>query len=389
MRLLLRTAVALAACSGAAGPLQAQEPETGAFVVTIGRDTLAVERYTRTADRLQGEVIGRAPRATSSTYDAVLRPDGSIARIEITTRQLNAPAGAPANRSTVEFGADSATVVLQRGDSVRTQRVPTPHGASIPLVGNSYAVYEQAIMHFRRAAAADSLKMSMVAPGNARSYDLTLRRVGADSLTLSNIAGLQRVHADARGRLLGLDGLQSTQKFIVQRLPTLDLTALGAEFARREAGGQGVGPLSPRDSVTAQVGGARVSVNYGRPYKRGRTILGDVVPWGQVWRTGANQATHFTTDRDLMVGAAHVPAGTYTLWSLPTPQGWQLIINRQTGQWGTEYDARQDLARVPMRVSRTEQPVEQFTIRIVPTGDGGTLHLAWDDTEASVPFVVH
>ena len=147
-------------------------------------------------------------------------------------------------------------------------------------------------------------------------------------------------------------------------------------------------PASPRDSAVASFGAARLSVDYGRPYKRGREIFGGLVPWNRVWRTGANAATTFVTSRDLEIGGRAVPAGTYTLYTLPSPTGWQLIINKQTGQWGTEYNQSEDLARVDMKVEKVAAPVEQFTIELASKGSGGAMHLLWDTTRASVPITV-
>ena len=125
-----------------------------------------------------------------------------------------------------------------------------------------------------------------------------------------------------------------------------------------------------------------------RPAKRGREIWGGLVPFGEVWRTGANAATAFSTDRDLMIGDVSVPAGAYTLYSLFNADSAQLIINKQTGQWGTVYDQAQDLARVGLAKEILTTPVERFTIGIEPAADGGTLQLIWDTTRYSVPIQV-
>lgn len=146
---------------------------------------------------------------------------------------------------------------------------------------------------------------------------------------------------------------------------------------------------SPRDSVKATIGGATVSINYGRPSMRGRTIMGELVPWGQVWRTGANEATTLVTTKSLMFGSAMIPAGTYTLYTVPAKDGWKLIINKQTGQWGTEYHQEQDLIRVDMKVEALTAPVEMFTIKIESKGTGGTLRLEWEKTAAVAAFQVH
>ncbi|HEX7241168.1 MAG TPA: DUF2911 domain-containing protein, partial [Longimicrobiaceae bacterium] len=200
--------------------------------------------------------------------------------------------------------------------------------------------------------------------------------------------GTNRVRTDARGRITGWDGSASTLKVVAERVARADVDALAAAFAARDRAGGAFGVASPRDSVQARVGAATLSVNYGRPYLRGRRAFGGMAPWGQVWRTGANQATHFRTDRDLVVGGTPVPAGAYTLWTIPAESGWQLVVNKQTGQWGTMYDAAQDLARIPMRTERVAAPVEQFTISVEPGGEGGVLAMAWENTRAFVPFTV-
>ncbi len=110
--------------------------------------------------------------------------------------------------------------------------------------------------------------------------------------------------------------------------------------------------------------------------------------WNEWWRTGANAAVEFTTDRDLEIGGIAVPAGTYTLFSIFAPERAELIINTQTGQWGTQYDSTRDLARIPMTRESLADPVERFTISIETTDAGGVLQLSWDTTRFSVPIVV-
>lgn len=164
-----------------------------------------------------------------------------------------------------------------------------------------------------------------------------------------------------------------------------------AAAAQQSAAAQARAPLSPRDTAELAVNGAaRIRVDYGRPFMRGRQIMGGLVPWGRVWRTGANAATVLSTDVPLRIGSATVPAGSYTLFTLPSERGeWLLIVNGQTGQWGTQYDSSRDVVRIPMRVQRLAAPVEQFTIRLDRgRGNAGTLALEWENTRASVPFRV-
>jgi DUF2911 family protein len=148
---------------------------------------------------------------------------------------------------------------------------------------------------------------------------------------------------------------------------------------------QGNKPSPPGEATLKFDDGKTVAIQYSRPSMRGREIFGGLVPYDQVWRTGANAATSLKTDVDLNIGGANVPAGSYTLYTLPGKTSWKLIINKQTGQWGTVYSQSQDLARVDMKVGQLPSALEQFTISFDKTGgSAATLKLEWASTIASV-----
>ncbi|WP_321472413.1 DUF2911 domain-containing protein [uncultured Paludibaculum sp.] len=151
---------------------------------------------------------------------------------------------------------------------------------------------------------------------------------------------------------------------------------------------------SPHETTTATIAGKKITIVYGRPYVKGRDVWHTAVaPAGKVWRTGADEATKFTTDADLMVGTVHVPAGTYSLFTIPSGDtgNWMLILNKTADQWGAfKYEEKQDLGRTAMKVKKLSAPVEQLTITVEPgKGSNGTLKIAWADSEASVPVMVH
>jgi hypothetical protein len=192
---------------------------------------------------------------------------------------------------------------------------------------------------------------------------------------------------DAHGRILELNmGALGTVMRRVDWRPGME--ALARSYAARDAAGTGLGLLSPRDTARARIATADIEVDYGRPARRGRVVFGGIVPWGEVWRTGANEATQLTTTADIELGGTRLPAGSYTLWTLPTRDAWTLIVNSRTGQWGTVYDAEYDVLRVPMRVSALDPPLERFTIVVEAEDAGGALRLRWDDVDASLPFRV-
>jgi hypothetical protein len=141
---------------------------------------------------------------------------------------------------------------------------------------------------------------------------------------------------------------------------------------------------SPAATATTTLAGKDVTIKYNSPAMRGRKVMGGLVPYDKVWRTGANPATTLVTATNLKIGTLDVPAGTYTIYSLPAAPGtpWQLIINKQTGQWGTEYHQEQDLGRTPMRAATLSAPQESMTISFEKTKKKSTeLHVKWENTD--------
>jgi hypothetical protein len=169
------------------------------------------------------------------------------------------------------------------------------------------------------------------------------------------------------------------QKRIV--LPTLLILFATTAFAQ-----MGGAKASPPASAACDLGGGKtIKTDYSSPRMKGRKIYGGLVPYGEVWRTGANEATTFVTSADVVVGGKTIPAGSYTLFTVPTADKWTLIINKKTGEWGIPYKYESDeLVRVEMKVSKLPSPVENFTLVYDKSAGGCTLRLDWETTRASV-----
>ena len=147
-------------------------------------------------------------------------------------------------------------------------------------------------------------------------------------------------------------------------------------------------PSPPAQARCEFSDGKTITVNYSSPRARGRKVFGELVPYGAVWRTGANEATTFLTNENLTtVKGTNISPGSYTIFTIPTSNTWTLIINRHTGQWGIPYTYEsEELARVPMSVTKLSSPVESFTISFDPTGGGCTMRIGWETTQASLEF---
>ena len=161
---------------------------------------------------------------------------------------------------------------------------------------------------------------------------------------------------------------------------------LAIVFTTAAFGQMGGGKPSPPASATCDLGGGKsIKTDYSSPRMKGRKIYGELVPFGEVWRTGANEATTFVTSADIVIGGKSVPAGSYTIFTVPNADKWTLIINKKTGEWGIPYKYEGDeLARVNMKVSKLPSPLENFTISYNKSGSGCAMHIDWETTSASV-----
>ena len=374
-----------------------QAPDSGALIITLGKDTIGVERYTRTADRLVEDMVmrDRAP-VIARHMVAELGSDGLITHLDLDVKPLGTT-DVPPSHIAARYTKEDAFIDVTRNGQTSTAHVLTPRGA-LPFINFCYALYDQYGVRGRKLGGSP-VKVSVLIFGGPAPFNLTVTFPAPDSMGVA-FEGDQPTlfRVNAAGRIQGIDGRLTTQKVLATRVPTLDLAAFAAAVAERP-----LGQLSPPDSVRAEVDGARIAIDYGRPAMRGRKIFGGVVPWNQVWRTGANFATRFTTSVDLVIGGKTIPKGSYTLWTLPSPSGWKLIVNREVlapcggdacnlpsrvRLWGTDYAADSDLIRVDVKTESLPQPVEQFTIAVVPegAGAGGVVRMDWETTRISIPF---
>jgi hypothetical protein len=170
------------------------------------------------------------------------------------------------------------------------------------------------------------------------------------------------------------------------KLPTVFLSiAVLATSALAEPKDKSQRPSPPAKATCKLSEGKTVTVEYSSPRMKGRKIFGDLVPLGQVWRAGANEATSLVTDADLSVGGKVIPPGSYTVFAIPNANKWTLIISKKTGEWGEPYPGEaDDLARVEMTTSKLPSPVENFTIAFDQAGSTCTMHMDWETTRAAI-----
>lgn len=378
-RFTLLAGILAAAFAGAT----AQSSTGGYFVAKLGRDTIAVEQFTFSGNQLKGTSVARSPRTMVRDYTADFAPNGELTRFHMTLHRVD---GRETGERDYVYRGDSIDVTFKQDTTVR-KSVVAAQGHPIPLFVDLYGAWAIALHHALQKG--NAREFGVLAGRGVLFYSVKGNAPGSLELTnRENEFSPIRATVDRDGNLQKLDLTATTDKFVAERVRSLDVEALASSFAAREAEGKALGVLSPRDTVKAEIAGAHLLVDYGRPAARGRTIFGGVVPWGKVWRTGANAATQLVTDKELLFGKTAVPPGTYSIFTLPSERGWKLIINRQHGQWGTVYDQSKDLARLPLTVKQLPETTERFTFALASEGKGGILSFRWAKTEAMIRFSV-
>ena len=352
--------------------------ESGSYVATLGNDTVYVESFQRTPSTIEAFVVFRAPRTDLMHYTARLRSDGSMEHFELHRLNPDATARTPTRNTTLDFLGDTLEVKTIRGDSAITTRIAAPRW-TVPMMHpwHSYSLLDVGLRQSLKATG-DSVPVTIYMLGGRATWSTMAFREGKDALGIRWVGGMFRTHFDASGHLDRLNASETTVKTQAVLGRPIDVLALAREYARRDSAGRGLGAISPRDTVRQSVGGVAVTIDYGRPSQRGRTLFGGLVPDGEVWRTGADAATQFEIGgAGGKIAGRPLPAGKYTLWLLPRPGADSLIVNSQSGQWGTQYDSARDFLRVAVERQPLAAPVERFTISVEPSG---YLNFDWGTT---------
>ena len=402
MKRAVLAALAVAAC----GPASAPEPEQRyGYVARLGRDTVSVESVSRQGNTLTSDAVDRFPRLRQRHTEITLAPDGGIQRLVMDVHTPSEPAEERDRKVVAEVSGDVVRLSKRDQTGEKKWEFATGGRAAMAHVPQMYSLYE---LYFaaalRRAAATkpgaeDTLQMRQFYID--REFDnFPLHRGvvrplpgGKAEIRHDWLSGYGDATLDSSYRLIAYSGTRSTYKVDVRRLTGSselpDIRAIGERFAALETKNGGMVQLSVRDTTRASIGAAEFTVDYGRPLARGRVLLGDILPYDRVWRTGANAATQFTTSVPITLAGMKVPAGAYTLWTVPRANGATLIVNEQTGQWGTGYDGSKNLGMAPMTTETLAAPVEKFTISIAGTDDRrGTLSMEWGTFRWTAPIDV-
>jgi len=356
---------------------------------------------TRRGNSVTSDEVDRFPRVRQRHTEIELTPDGGIRRLVMDIVTPSESASQRRRRVTVNVTPDSVHIVKR--DSAGTVRRDFATGGAIAMahLPQMYSLYE---LYFAAALGKMAASPAGGDTANLRQFYIDREfdrfplhtgrvwRLSDGKLKISHdwLSGVGEATVDSSRRLLGYSGAGTTYKVAVTRVTEPpDVGPIGEQFAALETKSGGFSQLSVRDTARATIGAATFAVDYGRPLARGRPLLGALLPYDYVWRTGANAATQFTTSAPITLAGIRVPAGTYTLWTVPRRNRADIIVNAQAGQWGTEYDGKRDVGMGPMTMDSLTSPVEKFTISIASAdARHGTLAMEWGPFRWAAPIVV-
>lgn len=358
------------------------------WVGRIGSDTVVVEASRVQGSRITGTIVNVAAGMLLQRYEVDLDERGMVRSFRSWTVQdlmAGIPPGTPPAVS-LEIGEDSIRLTRQGRDGPTESAIAAVEGA-VPIFdaffNNPMALMDLAL---RQAVRRGDGVLRLYHVGRPQVDELPLTVQGT-ALAFPYVMAEQypmlagarlRATMDAEG-LVSFDARETTFKIVTERRPWADPIPLARSFQERGLGTGGMSTLSPARRATGRVGSVDVTVTYGQPSRRGRRIFPDVVPFGQVWRAGANAATQITFSGDVALGGHRVPAGSYSLWVIPGERSDTVVLNKATQIWGVMYDAEQDFVRLPLDRAALDESVESLTYTIIERDGIGRLELTWDD----------
>lgn len=372
------------------------------FLTRLGNDTVAVERVTRQGNTLTIDAVDRFPRVRVRHSVIELDSNGRIQHLEMDIHTPSEPANARERKVIADVTANTVHLSKTDGTGTLKRDFAMDGSAVVAHVPQLYSLYE---LYFAAAQKNDATSKTLTGTTVPlrqfyidREFDrfplghaqVRLLGNGKAEITHDWLSGTGEATLDSTGHLLSYSGARTTYKVKVNRLASPpDIKNIADHIEAQETKAGPAREMSVRDTVRAQIGNATFVVEYSRPLVRERRLLGEVIPYDRVWRTGANAATQFTTSTPITLAGIQVPSGTYTLWTVPHVDAVDLIVNKQTGQWGTEYNSAQNLGIAKMTSQVLQTPVEAFTISVVAANvQQGSLVMEWGTFRWTAPIEV-
>ncbi len=352
------------------------------MVYTLGKDTTMAGAFQINNNQFYLRVVSR-PSIQMTELKGELYPNGELKWAKGYTMNPISPLGTV---TAIDLSSRNDSIILQHKTGTRAV-IQKFKGTCMTAnaIGSPFRFLLAFWPKFAPGKIGDSVTSNHLSMGAMKK--LILKRTGENKITGGSSAmGMLTIYHNSRGDLDSIDAIGSTWNVTGKVVGQMDLDAMAQRFYEEDQKSSMV--ISVQDSVVTETCDATIKVDYSRPKMRGRTIFGAVVPYDRTWRTGANAATTIFSDKPLSFSGKILPAGTYSLWTIPSKEGWTLIFNSRANAWGTEHDPSLDVLKVPMLTQTLTDNVELMTIEVKPNNLGGELNIMWEKTKATVSFAI-
>jgi hypothetical protein len=368
-------------------PLQMQAQHTnGCLIYMLGKDTTAIGNYSLEGGHFSMTVADITSATNVSTLNGTFFPNGELKEAE----GYNYNPGKDSQlvySYTMKYEGDSTFIQIKRNNTLIHRNYPVKIMVANYLGGYTLVYMLALLPDFAPKKEGDSMVSRHIVFNSARQF--TIKRTAARQLIMgSTVMGMFTLFLDNKGELQSVDGIGTSWNIKGVVVPYLDMDSVIVANLTKDRLHPHAAIVNKLDSIQTTIGKATIKLRYSRPTVRGREIFGQVVPWDRFWRTGADAATKISLDHPVWFNGKELPAGEYSIFTMPSQKGWTLMFNKDANIWGTEYNPDHDGLRVPMSTERLPSPVELLTIDVHPSGDGdgGAIDISWDTLKAAVRF---
>jgi hypothetical protein len=367
---------------------RSQKPynKKGCLIYTLGKDTTAIGNYELNGYDFSLTVADLTEAVTVSKLKGTFFPNGELQAVE-GNMYKPVPGKDPQLLSAYKLYYDSNSTFIEtrRNNTVSKRKYPAKIMVANSLGGYTLVYMPALLVNFAPGKNGDSVLSHHIVFNSAR--DFVIRKTGDGNFSIgSSVMGIFTLSLDKKDNLRSVDGIGTSWNIKGTVVPLLDMDSVIAANVSKDQVNPHIAITNRLDSVQRTIGGAAIKIRYSRPSVRGRVIFGEVVPYDRFWRTGADAATKLTLSQPIYFNGKELPAGEYSIFTLPSKNGWTIMFNKQPNIWGTEYKAANDVLRVPMSVEVLQERAELLTIELVQTDKGGRIEISWEKLKASVPF---
>lgn len=364
---------------------QKKQAFKGSLTYTLGPDTSAIGNFELNGNDFKLTVVSMSPNINVSRLKGTFFPNGELMLVEGINYDPGKGQDSVNYAFQLNYERDTTFINTNSNNRAGHRKYPVKIMVANNLGGDALVFMPALLARYAPQLIGDSVVSSHIVFNSARKF--IIKRTGSRKLLLgSSVMGMFTIFLDQNGQIQAVDGIGTSFNIKGKAGPYVNIdSVITANLARQRIHPR-LAIINQPDAIEATVHTTHLKVVYSRPSVRGRVIFGEVVPWNRIWRTGADAATELTTDRPLYFNGKELPAGDYSLFTLPTPNGWTLIFNKQAGIWGTEHNAGYDFLKVPMVTEPLKEPAELLTFSIIASNNGGVLSIAWDKVKASVRF---